>query len=125
MTFFCPVCWREIQGSSRRCPQCGAQIHTISTTWNYTDKLINSLSHPEPVTRCRAASILGMRQESCAVEALISMIQESADVFVTLAGVRALRRIGTPLATAFLADLCATHPAKLVRDEAQNQDAPQ
>jgi HEAT repeat protein len=78
------------------------------------DKLIVALNHPEPETPSRAAWILGRRREVQAVGPLIELLRRTQDVYTASEAVRALSRIGTPEAMAFLRTL-TEHPAGMVR----------
>lgn len=57
MTFFCPVCWKEIQATDRICPSCGADISEYENKV-FEEKLINALRHTERETVQRVVYIL-------------------------------------------------------------------
>lgn len=95
-TFYCPLCWREIAQSTTHCPGCQADIEAVLTQWDYVEKLIAALKHPEPTTPIRAAWILGERKEQRAVEPLSRLVLESRDPFIAEAAVEALGKIGDP-----------------------------
>jgi len=114
MRYFCPGCWEDFAEDLDRCPHCGLNIRTFFASRDYVDKLIVALKHPEPETPGRAAWILGRRRESKAVGPLIELLRKTQDVYTASEAVRALSRIGTPEAMAFLRTL-TEHPAGMVR----------
>jgi HEAT repeat protein len=72
----------------------------------YLEKLINALTHPEPVTRVRAAWLLGQKRESSAEIPLINAFKENQDDPYILESIaKALGRIGDRLAIDELAAL--------------------
>jgi HEAT repeat protein len=95
-TFYCPLCWREVSPSTTHCPGCQADIEAVLTQWDYVEKLIAALRHPEPTAPIRAAWILGERKERRAVEPLSRLVRECRDPFIVEAAVEALGKIGDP-----------------------------
>jgi len=94
-TFFCPSCWAEVPEEEDLCRVCGCRISAYLEGKSYSERLIKALEHPEPTTPVRAAYILGMRKEPQAVPALAWKANATSDVFLALACVEALARIGT------------------------------
>jgi HEAT repeat protein len=103
MFFFCPSCWRTV-AETDVCPACGADLqHFRGET--YEEKLIRSLSHPEPTAPVRAATILGELGSKAAVEPLIVLVISNPDPYIQEAAVIALGRIGDDRATPHLENL--------------------
>jgi HEAT repeat protein len=117
MRWYCPGCWRDFGEDLARCPHCGLDIRAFWDAKDYVAKLILALSHPEPTTPVRAAGLLGRVRAVQAVEPLMRLVGESADVFVVRAAIRALGAIGTTNAREFLEALRA-HAVQWVREEA-------
>jgi len=116
MTFFCPNCWRELPGMQRHCAQCGKEI----SAWDektFTDKLIQALSHPEPMTQLRAVYFLGEKRASDAVEALTRLFRQSSNPFVQSEVLEAIGKIGADSARALLVE-ALRYPSFIVRGEA-------
>jgi HEAT repeat protein len=93
MHFFCPCCWKEIEKGENTCPYCGCNVNAADAL-PFAAKLRAALRHPEPQTPIRAAWILGERREVSAVPDLITLVETSADSFLTEAAARALGKIG-------------------------------
>lgn len=64
----------------------------------YVEKLIAALNHEEPMTRVRAAWILGQRHEMSALPALLDVAQRGGDPDLLAAVAGALGKIGDPSA---------------------------
>ena len=76
---------------------------------SYTDKLIASLSHPDPVTRRRAAWVLGERRDREAVEPLVAALDANRDdPYILESIVEALGKIGDQRAAGVIAGLLLT-----------------
>jgi len=118
MRFYCPRCWRDFAKDLPRCPYCGLDIQEFWKSQDYVEKLILALQHPEPETPIRAAWLLGQLKDTRAVQPLIDLVNETKDVYIARAAVRALGEIDSPEACQFLGTL-TQHHAKMVRDEAQ------
>ncbi len=93
-TFFCPSCWTVLRPDEDPCPSCGCGVEERLRTQSYTRGLIRALSHPEPQTPLRAAHILGMRRDGSAVLPLRRKAGETEDLYLALACLEALARIG-------------------------------
>jgi HEAT repeat protein len=117
MRWYCPGCWCDFGEDLANCPHCGLDIHAFWDSKDYVEKLILALSHPEPTTPVRAAELLGRVRAAQAVEPLMRLVGESADIFVVQAAMRALAAIGTTTARRFLETL-SSHPAEWIRAEA-------
>lgn len=114
MRHFCPSCGKDFEDEFSRCPACGYDIEGYWSKLDYVDKLILALNHPEPSTPLRAASILGELQDPRAVDTLIAIVRSPNDIYLVREAIRALAKIGTPEAMAFLVTL-ADHQIKMVR----------
>lgn len=74
---------------------------------SYVDKLIAALGHVEPLTRQRAAYLLGLIGETCAVPPLIEVLATDEDPYPRAEAALALGAIGTPSARAALEEVSA------------------
>ena len=83
MTFFCPICWKEIKGDVRRCPYCGSDI-TEHEKKSFEEKLINALRHPERETVQRAVWILGKLKSVKAVDSLKNLFEQTGNPFLKI-----------------------------------------
>ena len=92
MVYFCPSCWGVV-AQYDACPACGADLQRFKGE-RYEEKLIRSLSHPEPTVPVRAATILGDLRSKAAVEPLIVLAISNPDPYIQEAAVVALGRIG-------------------------------
>jgi HEAT repeat protein len=79
------------------------------------EKLIHSLRHPDSQTSLRAVWLLGKLKVPQAVTPLISLFEETKDIYLAKAVVMALSKIGGSEALNFLKNQ-ATHPVKMIRD---------
>jgi HEAT repeat protein len=79
------------------CPACGAELRPFSEE-SFEEKLIRALNHPEPSTPIRAATILGRRRSTAAVEPLIALGLSTSDPYIQEAVAMALGEIGDPRA---------------------------
>jgi HEAT repeat protein len=103
MVYFCPSCWRVVaQGDV--CSTCGADLQRFRGE-TYEEKLIRSLSHPEPTVPVRAATILGDLRSKPAIEPLIVLTISNPDPYIQEAAVIALGRIGDERAIPHLQNL--------------------
>ncbi len=112
--FFCPGCWEDFSEDFVFCPACGLNIHAFWDSLDRVEKLVLALHHPEPSTPVRAAWLLGKTEDPRALKALTELLQETRDVYLALAAVRALGDSRAPEAIAFLKTL-RTHPAATIR----------
>lgn len=101
MTFFCPICWKEVKREDRKCPYCGADI-TGHEKKGFEEKLINALRHPERETVQRAVWILGKLKSIEAVKPLIRLFEQSDNPFLKREILDTLFEIGDPDAMAFI-----------------------
>ena len=118
MRYFCPRCWADFAEDLATCSRCGADIHAFWNSKDMVEKLILALNHAEPETPIRAAWILGQRREVGAAQALAALVRRTRDVYVAIAAVEALVKIGTPEALGFLRTF-SVYPARMVREAAQ------
>jgi len=116
VVFFCPACWKELPGDLNFCPHCYAQISSWSEN-TFVEKLLQALSHPEPLTQIRAVYVLGEKKIAEAVPALTVLFRRSKDLFLQSEIVEAMGKIGSEAAISLLLKaLC--HPSFIVRGEA-------
>ena len=104
MIVYCPKCWAENQPGEKVCRRCGASLKA-KTGEDFVDKLIAALGHPEPLTRRRAAWILGELHERRALGPLIAAVESSTDLDLLEGAVEALGKIGDVRAVDALAKL--------------------
>lgn len=97
MTFFCPVCWKEIRQIDKICPFCNANLPEYENK-HFEEKLINALRHPERETVQRAVYILGKRKSTHAVKSLLDLFKETNNTFLKIGILNALQEIDTPAA---------------------------
>jgi HEAT repeat protein len=101
MTFFCPLCWREIREIDRSCPFCHADIAEFGNR-NFEEKLINALKHPERETVHRAVYILGKLKSIKAVKPIIRLFKQTENTFLKMRILSTLHEIGVPEANEFI-----------------------
>lgn len=92
MVIYCPKCWAENQLGDATCRQCGAALQ-MSTKEDYVNKLVAALQHPEPLTRKRAAWVLGELRERRALDPLIAAARATTDPDLLEGAVEALGKI--------------------------------
>lgn len=97
MTFFCPVCWKEIRQVDKICPCCNAHLPEYENK-HFEEKLINALRHPERETVQRAVYILGKRKSAKAVKPLLDLFMQTNNTFLKIAILNALQEVDTPAA---------------------------
>lgn len=117
--FYCPECWNDFGEDLALCPVCGLDIHRFWSSKDYVQKLIVALDHPEKGTPVRAAWILGQIRDPRAVVPLMTLTQKSNDVYIAIAAIKALGKIGGLEARKFLKTL-RHHPAQTLREAAQS-----
>jgi HEAT repeat protein len=122
ITFFCPSCWSQVDQAVTFCPHCGVDIQNALDQRDYIAKLIAALTHPEASTPIRAAWILGRLRASAAVGPLMTLLQGNADVYIKMAAVEALGRIGDANARPLLAGLAERGPVVLRSQAVQALD---
>lgn len=118
--YYCPKCHHDFPEELARCPDCGLDIKEYYDSRDYVDKLIAALRHPEPETPVRAAWLLGKIKDMRAVEPLIELVRETADVYAVRTGVEALGEIGSEQALEFLESI-QNHPSVVVSREVLSQ----
>jgi hypothetical protein len=116
MIFYCPHCWKELPDGRKVCPHCRQNI----SSWDvraFTDKLLQALSHPEPMTQTRAVYILGEKRATEALGALTRLFRQSKNPFLQSEIIDALGKIGGSEAVSPLIE-ALYHPSFIVRGEA-------
>lgn len=93
MTFFCPVCWKEIREDDRICPHCGSAVSEHENK-DFEEKLINALKHPERETVQRAVYILGKLKSVKSVRPLIKLFQQTNNTFLKIEILNTLNEVG-------------------------------
>ena len=116
--FYCPGCWKDFGENLNPCPHCGLDIREFWNSKDWIEKLILALHHPEPSTPVRAAWLVGRIGDQRAIGALIRLIEETDDIYIARAAVKALGEIGGPEAVQFLRSLTG-HAVQMIRDEAK------
>lgn len=76
LTYYCPLCWEEIDAESRFCNDCGFNMEEFDQ-WSYEEKLIAALSHPIPERRMIAAEMLGLLKSERAIPAFAHIIENN------------------------------------------------
>ena len=117
MTFFCPVCWKEVKRENWRCPRCGANI-TEYERKGYEEKLINALNHPERETVGRAVWILGKLKSVKAIRPLKDLAERTDNPYLKIEILKSLDEIGTEGAVGLIAR-AAGSGMRVVRDRAR------
>jgi HEAT repeat protein len=95
MTFFCPMCWKEIKYDDKRCPTCAVDI-TEYEKKSFVEKLINALRHPERETVQRAVLILGKLKSIKAVKPLVILFELTSNPYLKIEILDFLNIIKTP-----------------------------
>ncbi len=101
MTFFCPVCWKEIKGIDTICLFCGADISAYEKK-DFEEKLINALRHTEREAVQRAVYILGRRKSIKAVQPLVKLFKQTNNTLLKIGILNALNETGVPEAREFI-----------------------
>src|SRR6266536_2614698 len=116
MVFYCPNCWRQIPGEQQVCSHCGENV----SSWDeraFTEKLLQALSHPEPLTQIRAVYLLGEKKIAEAAGALTRLFRRSKDPFLQGEVIEAIGKIGGDAAFSLLVE-ALHHRSFIVRGEA-------
>jgi hypothetical protein len=103
-TYYCTICWAEIDPTERVCPHCGADQELLGQE-SFTNKLIRALHHPEPETRIRAAFILGKIGASEAIPELRMLLTPTGDPYLAAEAASALGEIGNDEAIRILQNI--------------------
>jgi len=93
-----------VSENATACPSCGAGIIGASASRDYVAKLMAALSHPEPTTPIRAATILGRLAPAEAVAPLLHVLRGPADAYIKSAAAETLGEIGAQEAREVLAE---------------------
>ena len=113
VTFYCPRCWNIVEHDAVICPLCGADIPATLSRRDYASSLIAALSHHEPETPIRAATILGALRTPQAVDPLLQLVAGDADIYQKAAAIEALGKIGDLRAEPMLKRLTQEGPCTL------------
>ncbi len=122
ITYYCPSCWNTVAADAEVCPACGARIQDGQA--DIVEKYIAALRHPEPMTRLRAAWMLGRMRAERAVPALVQLVmaRQANDPYVISAAARSLGLIGSqdavPCLIELLRDTSASFMARAEATEA-------
>ncbi|PWH15451.1 MAG: hypothetical protein DDG58_11470 [Ardenticatenia bacterium] len=105
ITYYCPSCWSTVVANAETCPTCGARIQDGPA--DIVEKYIAALRHPEPMTRLRAAWMLGRMRAERAVPALVQLVttRHANDPYVISAAAKSLGLIGSRDAVPCLIEL--------------------
>jgi len=117
LTFFCPLCWNEIDEDAKQCPHCGFDLSQMDTL-SYDERLALALRHSVTEYRVTAARILGQRGAVTALPAFKRIIETEHDYYLLREVLYALLNIKDPL-SAELMQQAAEHPSRLVSQLAQ------
>lgn len=112
MTYFCPVCWKEVSAEASACPYCSADLVQTDSR-SFVEKLLSALYHPEPQTAVRVAWILGEKREAAAVPELIHVLERTTDGFLAEAAAEALGKIGDRRALGSLSKAAERGPVRV------------
>jgi HEAT repeat protein len=116
MIFYCPNCWTELPESQRLCSRCDQEV----SAWDektFEAKLLQSLSHPEPVTQMRAVYLLGEKKATQAIGVLAGLFRRTSNPFLKGEVVEAVAKIGGDSACSLLIE-ALQDPGFIVRGEA-------
>ncbi len=116
MVFYCPNCWSELAYGQQVCARCQQEV----SSWDektFTAKLLQSLSHPEPMTQMRAVYLLGEKKAAQSVGALADVFRRTANPFLKSEVIEAVAKIGTESACSLLIE-AFQDPSFIVRGEA-------
>lgn len=122
ITYYCPSCWSTVAADTKVCPVCGASIQDGQA--DIVEKYIAALGHPEPMTRLRAAWMLGRMRAERAVPALVQLVMahQANDPYVVSAAAKSLGLIGSrdavPCLIELLRDASASFMARAEAAEA-------
>jgi HEAT repeat protein len=111
--FFCPKCWKEIDGQTVKCPHCGYDISKHASL-SYEEKLINTLNHPIDDSRMLAIKVLGDLRSQKAVPIFASILETEEDFYTIREIILSLDKIGGTESKNLIRQL-HTHRSKLVR----------
>jgi len=101
MVFYCPNCWSELPDPHLVCACCHQEV----ASWDektFQAKLLQSLSHPEPMTQMRAVYLLGEKKATEAVNALADLFRRTSNPFLRSEVVEGVAKIGGDSACSLL-----------------------
>jgi HEAT repeat protein len=116
MIFYCPNCWSELPSGQRLCVHCGQEV-SVWDEKTFTEKLVQALTHSEPMTQTRAVYLLGEKRTAEAVGALKQLFRRSKNPFLQSEVIEAMGKIGGEAAVSLLIE-ALRHPSFIVRGEA-------
>lgn len=114
--FFCPNCWKEIDGKTIICSYCEYDISEY-TKLSYEEKLINALRHPVRENRMMAIRLLGELRSTAALPSFAEILETEDDYYVITVIILALNKIGNEECGKMIRRL-KTHKSRLVRKTA-------
>jgi HEAT repeat protein len=114
--FFCPNCWKEIDGRATVCPHCEYDISEY-TKLSYEEKLINALRQPIRENRMMAIRLLGELRSKAALAPFAAILETEEDFYVITIIILALDKIGNEESRNMIQRL-KTHKSRLVRKAA-------
>lgn len=98
------------------CPHCRHNIFSWDVK-TFKDKLLQALSHPEPMTQMRAVYLLGEKKSKSALEPLTRLFRQTKNPFLQSEIIDALGKIGGSEAVSPLIE-ALYHSSFIVRGEA-------
>ncbi len=116
MIFYCPNCWRELPSEQGLCVHCGQEV-SVGHEKTFTEKLVQALSHPEPMTQMRAVYLLGEKRVGEVVGSLAQLFRRNKNPFLQTEIIEAIGKIGGDSAYSILIE-ALRHPSFIVRGEA-------
>jgi HEAT repeat protein len=112
ITWFCSMCFAEVDAAASRCPACRGDTRERV---GYEEGLIRALRHTLPDRQLLAASILGRRGSREAVPHLIAAAENPSDPYLAAEAARALGLIGGSESASALRRLSEAGRSILVR----------
>jgi HEAT repeat protein len=116
MIFYCPNCWSELPDGQRVCQRCNQEV-SLWDEKTFEAKLLQSLSHPEPMTQWRAVYLLGEKKATHALGALAELFRRALNPFLKSEVVEAVAKIGGESGRSLLIE-ALQDPSFIVRGEA-------
>lgn len=113
MYFYCYHCWSDFEEKGVSCPKCGKELSSFSA-WNFHDKLIHALDHPERLTLQRVIWIIGNLRLEKAVPKLSLLARDCQDFVIVSEIINTLIKIGSAEAIKIVEEL-STHTSSIVR----------
>jgi hypothetical protein len=92
MVYFCPNCFKEIVSWTNVCPYCHFHLNDWEM-FNFDEKLVRALNHPDTFARRRVAWLLGERRAAMAFMDLLNVFQSASDPYFKAEIIRALAKI--------------------------------